>query len=69
MEGMLEVVSELCHKLGQSLQIIDGYASIMLRRMSRDSPQYKYAGKIKDQIEIMDETKDKIMVTAKYKKV
>jgi len=55
-EDFLDTISKVRHELGQSLQIIDGYCSLLLLKSPAEGPQHKYAHKIKSQIAVMGET-------------
>ncbi len=55
-EDFLDTISKVRHELGQSLQIIDGYCSLLLLNSPAEGPQHEYAHKIKNQIAVMGET-------------
>lgn len=44
--GILEMAGAVCHELNQPLQVVLGYAELLIAKYSADTPGYEYVGKI-----------------------
>jgi PAS domain S-box-containing protein len=66
LKGVLEMAGAASHELNQPLQVISGYAELLLREFPEDHPHYEYFQEIKEHIDRLGEVTRKIMRITKY---
>jgi PAS domain S-box-containing protein len=66
LRGVLEMAGAASHELNQPLQVISGYAELLLREMPEEHPVYTYIHEIKEHIDRLGKVTRKIMRITKY---
>ncbi len=64
--SVLEMAGAVCHELNQPLQVIMGYAEMLQRSLSPDSPQQPQVGKIASQAAKLGEITKKLAAITRY---
>lgn len=67
LQGVLEMSGAVCHELNQPLQIVSGFAELLLMEMDEKDPKYHTLRKIKSGIDRIGQLTRKIMNISKYK--
>ncbi len=67
LQGVLEMAGAVCHELNQPLQIVSGYAELLLMDIQADDPNKKLLTNIKSGIERIGNLTRKIMAITHYK--
>jgi len=65
--GVLETAGAVCHELNQPLQVISGYAELMLVDLSRGDKHYALAEQILEQVERIADITGKLQKITRYK--
>jgi PAS domain S-box-containing protein len=68
-QGVLETAGAVCHELNQPLQVISGYAELMLADLTREDKHYGLAGQILEQVERIADITGKLQKITRYKTV
>jgi len=66
LQGALEMAGTVCHEMNQPMQIISGYAELLLRNTPEDDPVYEKLHVIKQQIFRMAAITKKLMLIRDY---
>ena len=66
LKGVLEMAGAASHELNQPLQVISGYAELLLREVPNDHAVYPYIHEIKEHIDRLGKVTKKIMRITKY---
>jgi signal transduction histidine kinase len=67
LQGVLEMSGAVCHELNQPLQIVSGFAELLLMDMDENHPKYRALRQIKSGIDRIGQLTRKIMQISKYK--
>ena len=67
--GVLETAGAVCHELNQPLQVISGYAELMLVDLNREDKHYELAEQILEQVERIADITGKLQKITRYKTV
>jgi PAS domain S-box-containing protein len=67
--GVLETAGAVCHELNQPLQVISGYAELMMVDLSRGDKHYELAEQILEQVERIADITGKLQKITRYKTV
>ena len=67
--GVLETAGAVCHELNQPLQVISGYAELMLVDLKREDKHYELAEQILEQVERIADITGKLQKITRYKTV
>ena len=68
-QGVLETAGAVCHELNQPLQVISGYAELMLVDLERGDKHYDLAEQILEQVERIADITGKLQKITRYKTV
>ncbi len=68
-QGVLETAGAVCHELNQPLQVISGYAELMLVELADGEKQQGLAEQILDQVERIADITGKLQKITRYKTV
>lgn len=66
-QGVLETAGAVCHELNQPLQVISGYAELMLVDLSEGDKHYGLAEQILEQVERIADITGKLQKITRYK--
>jgi len=66
LQGVLEMAGAVCHELNQPLQIVSGFAEMLLLETNTDDKNYKILKTIKQGIERIGELTRRIMKITRY---
>ena len=66
LQGVLEMAGATCHEFNQPMQVISGYAELLLLKITDDNPLKKQLRIIKQQIDRMGELTRKLQNITKY---
>ena len=66
LQGVLEMAGATCHEFNQPMQVISGYAELLLRDRSESSPGYEELKRIRDASDRMIEITRKLQQIARY---
>jgi PAS domain S-box-containing protein len=66
-QGVLETAGAVCHELNQPLQVISGYAELMLVELNPDEKHYGLAQQILAQVERIADITGKLQKITRYK--
>ena len=67
LQVIFEMTGAICHELTQPMQAISGNSELMLMSIQKDSPLYRNAKTIKDQVDRMGEITRKLKRVTRYK--
>jgi C4-dicarboxylate-specific signal transduction histidine kinase len=67
LQVIFEMTGAICHELTQPMQAIAGNSELMLMSIQKDSPLYRNAKTIKDQVDRMGEITRKLKRVTRYK--
>ena len=67
--GVLETAGAVCHELNQPLQVISGYAELLMVDLAEGHKHYDLAGQILEQIERIADITGKLQKITRYKTV
>ncbi len=65
-QGVLETAGGVCHEMNQPLQVISGYAEIMLSNLPRDHEMFRLARQISEQVDRMADITTKLQKITHY---
>jgi len=66
-QGVLETAGAVCHELNQPLQVISGYAELMMVDLSEDDKHYGLAEQVLEQVERIADITGKLQKITRYK--
>lgn len=66
-EGVLETAGAVCHELNQPLQVISGYAELLMVDVSEDHKHYDLAEQILEHVERIADITGKLQKITRYK--
>lgn len=66
-QGVLETAGAVCHELNQPLQVISGYAELMLVDLTREDKHYGLAEQVLEQVERIADITGKLQKITRYK--
>ncbi len=67
LEGALEMAGAVCHELNQPLQIVLGYAELLVSELNESHPAHQMAVQIKNTTKTMGDLTRRLMKITKYK--
>ncbi len=65
-QGVLETAGGVCHEMNQPLQVISGYAEIMMSEMPADHKMFRMARQVSDQVDRMADITTKLQKITHY---
>ncbi len=65
-QGVLETAGGVCHEMNQPLQVISGYAEIMMNETSPDHKMFRMAHQISEQVDRMADITTKLQKITHY---
>jgi signal transduction histidine kinase len=68
-QGVLETAGAVCHELNQPLQVISGYAELMMVDLAEGDKHYGLADQILEQVERIADITGKLQKITRYKTV
>jgi PAS domain S-box-containing protein len=68
-QGVLETAGAVCHELNQPLQVISGYAELLLVDLDNENKHYDLAQQILEQVERIADITGKLQKITRYKTV
>jgi PAS domain S-box-containing protein len=68
-QGVLETAGAVCHELNQPLQVISGYAELMMVELAEGDAHHKLAEQILEQVERIADITGKLQKITRYKTV
>jgi PAS domain S-box-containing protein len=66
-QGVLETAGAVCHELNQPLQVISGYAELMMADLGEDDRHFDLAGQVLEQVERIADITGKLQKITRYK--
>jgi CheY-like chemotaxis protein len=66
LRGVVEMAGATCHEFNQPMQVISGYAELLLKQIPQGSPLYGKVLKIKEASETMAEITNKLQQITRY---
>ena len=67
LQGVLEMAGAVCHEINQPLQVVSGWAEMLLMDIAESDPNYATFKNIKANVDRIGELTRKIMQISKYK--
>ncbi len=68
-QGVLETAGAVCHELNQPLQVISGYAELMMVELNEGDAHHKLAEQVLEQVERIADITGKLQKITRYKTV
>ena len=65
-QGVLETAGGVCHEMNQPLQVISGYAEIMMNEMPSDHKMFRMARQVSEQVDRMADITTKLQQITHY---
>ena len=65
-QGVLETAGGVCHEMNQPLQVISGYAEIMMSEMPSDHKMFRMARQVSEQVDRMADITTKLQKITHY---
>lgn len=65
-QGVLETAGGVCHEMNQPLQVISGYAEIMMAEMPREHKMFRMARQVSEQVDRMADITTKLQKITHY---
>jgi nitrogen-specific signal transduction histidine kinase len=65
-QGVLETAGGVCHEMNQPLQVISGYAEIMMSEMPPDHKMFRMARQVSEQVDRMADITTKLQTITHY---
>jgi hypothetical protein len=66
LQGVLEIAGAVCHELNQPMQAITGYSELLEKNFDKESPHYRKANAIQEQVKRLSRITTKLMRITHY---